>query len=504
MIDRPAPTPAGIDIGLFLVSHTNVGKTTLIRTLLGQDIGEIEDAPHVTKVLTAYDLVSDQAANTLRLWDTPGFGDSFRLAKRLKQKRAWLGWVIRELWDRRINPDLWRGQRLALDLRARASVVLYTVNLAERPVDAVYVTPELEILAWVGKPVLVVLNQLGVLSDPALGAARQAEWRSELANFAVVQRVLSLDGYSRCWVQELLLFNDIANLLPESVQTVYRGLAKLLRQSYAKRLEASASAIAHYMVQMAGDHDAIDAHWFDGLKSGWDKLRSGTRLGRDPDMAPFASVMQGLAQRYAERTKALTETLIGINRLDGVSVADIMDVAAGQVLINQPVNGATTAIGGGVISGILAGLSADLLAGGMTVGAGALIGGLMGAFGGAALAKGYNIYTHKNQRVVRWSPESLAEAFVKAVMLYLSIAHFGRGQGQWHRKQDPELWAAVVEEARQRDQESLNRLWADISAASASTSASSDSNETGASATRDFLRQILLQLYPQASTVLTD
>ena len=37
-----------LSINLSLVSHTNVGKTTLARTLLKKDIGEIGDRPHVT------------------------------------------------------------------------------------------------------------------------------------------------------------------------------------------------------------------------------------------------------------------------------------------------------------------------------------------------------------------------------------------------------------------------------------------------------------------------
>ena len=31
-----------------LLSHTNIGKTTLTRTLMADDVGEIEDAAHVT------------------------------------------------------------------------------------------------------------------------------------------------------------------------------------------------------------------------------------------------------------------------------------------------------------------------------------------------------------------------------------------------------------------------------------------------------------------------
>ena len=39
--------------------------------------------------------------------------------------------------------------------------MLYLVNAAESPQAAGYVAPEMELLAWVGKPVLVLLNQLG-------------------------------------------------------------------------------------------------------------------------------------------------------------------------------------------------------------------------------------------------------------------------------------------------------------------------------------------------------
>ena len=44
-------------INLSLVSHTNIGKTTLARTLLGRDIGEVADRPHVTETNDDYVLI---------------------------------------------------------------------------------------------------------------------------------------------------------------------------------------------------------------------------------------------------------------------------------------------------------------------------------------------------------------------------------------------------------------------------------------------------------------
>ena len=37
-------------VTLSLISHTNVGKTSLARTLLRREIGEVRDQPHVTTV----------------------------------------------------------------------------------------------------------------------------------------------------------------------------------------------------------------------------------------------------------------------------------------------------------------------------------------------------------------------------------------------------------------------------------------------------------------------
>ena len=43
------PAEAGNAVALSLISHTNAGKTTLARTLLGRDVGEVRDEAHVTQ-----------------------------------------------------------------------------------------------------------------------------------------------------------------------------------------------------------------------------------------------------------------------------------------------------------------------------------------------------------------------------------------------------------------------------------------------------------------------
>ena len=128
--------PVGIDLAL--VSHTNVGKTTLARTLLGQDIGVVRDAPHVTDLAELHVLLRSPKGDELRLWDTPGFGDSARLVQRLRQADNPIGWLLREVWDRHRDRPFWCSQQAVLTARATADVILYLANAAESPRDAGY------------------------------------------------------------------------------------------------------------------------------------------------------------------------------------------------------------------------------------------------------------------------------------------------------------------------------------------------------------------------------
>lgn len=211
-------------IELSLVSHTNVGKTTLARTLLGRDIGEVRDAPHVTTLSEPHEMISSPAGYVLTLWDTPGFGDSIRLAKRLRQRSNPIGWFIAEIWDRWRDPSSWSSQQVIKNVRDQSDVVLYLVNASENPADAAYVLAEMEILSWVEKPVLVLLNQMGEPRPMDVEEAEKRQWQDYIAKFGFVREVLTLDAFARCWVQEFSLLNAVATALPKFKKPAFRSL----------------------------------------------------------------------------------------------------------------------------------------------------------------------------------------------------------------------------------------------------------------------------------------
>jgi predicted GTPase len=155
------PSVPAATVALSLISHTNAGKTTLARTLLGQDVGEVRDAPNVTVESTQHPLISTPGGDALMLWDTPGFGDSARLARRLAQQGNPIGWFLSQVWDRFRDRAFWLSQQAIANVRDEADVVLYLVNASEAPEDAGYLVPEMAVLEWIGKPVIVLLNQTG-------------------------------------------------------------------------------------------------------------------------------------------------------------------------------------------------------------------------------------------------------------------------------------------------------------------------------------------------------
>jgi hypothetical protein len=107
-------------IALSLISHTNAGKTTLARTLLSRDVGEVSDAPHVTSEAASYTLLATEDGDTLVLWDTPGFGDSVRLVRRLRQQGNPVGWFLSQVWDRFRDRPFWLTQKAVFNVRDQA------------------------------------------------------------------------------------------------------------------------------------------------------------------------------------------------------------------------------------------------------------------------------------------------------------------------------------------------------------------------------------------------
>ena len=447
-------------ISLSLVSHTNAGKTTLARTLLGRDIGEVRDAAHVTEFADAFTMIETADGDALRLWDTPGFGDSVRLARRLHGATQPLGWFLSEVWDRWRDRPFWATQQALRNVRDEADVMLYLVNAAEAPAAAGYVAPELALLGWIGKPVIVLLNQLGSPGEPAGDAADVARWRAHLAPLPQVQAVLPLDAFARCWVQELTLLEAVERSLPAAQRAAMARLRAAWQSRRLATFDAAIGVLAESLARTASARQSVPegAGVRGALRQLGTALRGGGGAGADDGR--LGSARAALNAGLDAELRASTTELIVLHGLEGRAGPAILARLASHYEARLKLGEGTAAVWGGMVTGALTGLKADVLSGGLTLGGGLLLGGVLGAFGGAGIARGYNLVRGNDSSWLAWSGAALDPMVDAALLRYLAVAHFGRGRGDWTESDAPAHWRTVVEAALAPERATLTSLWA--------------------------------------------
>lgn len=431
-------------IHLSLVSHTNIGKTTLARTLLGRDIGEVADRAHVTETTDDYVLARTPEGCELILWDTPGFGNSVALAKRLKGRANPVGWFLSEVWDRVANKSLWLNQKALKHVKETSNVVLYLVNATELPDSAPYVSAEMRILEWIGKPVVVLLNQMGEPKPPEAEQADVDRWTNAMSSYPIVNSVLPMDAFARCWVQEFALFDAIAKALPEELQATFDSLREVWSRKRRAAYNGSIQAMTHYLEKLANDREiAESATIMDQIKF------LGKRLGiikNETIYDPLGAAQTALASRAADEFCALTDELIAINSLKGKGVRkELLRRLLTDWEVTSPMHIAPAAVAGAVSVGTASGLATDLATGGLSMGLGTLLATAIGALGGVGLAVAYNHKKEINATVISWSEEALKDFLIEAVLLYIAVSHFGRGRGNWDESERPHYWKKLVE-----------------------------------------------------------
>ncbi len=432
-----------LKINLSLVSHTNVGKTTLARTLLGRDIGEVEDRSHVTTDPEDYVMLRSPDDSEMVLWDTPGFGDSVRLAKRLEARSNPIGWFTSEVWDRLTDKTLWLNQQALKHVKEISNVILYLVNASEPPDTVPYVKAEMKILSWIGKPVIVLLNQLGEIRPTDEENREVQKWKDFLAEYKFIAGVLPMDAFARCWAQEYELWNVIGEAVNEVSKPAFISLKSTWVRQKQAIYSSSVEAMADYMVKVVNDKEIMAS------QSLIDRLRAiGRSLGfiKDDLNGAVKDAQVALSTRAADELCTLTQRLVAINGLEGKGTkAEILRRLRTDWVTQELIDPAAASLFGAVAGGAVTGLAADIVSGGLTLGAGTIGGAIAGALGGAGAAAAYNVNKGTKENQISWSPKALDGFVAETVLLYLAVAHYGRGRGEWEQSESPAFWKTLVE-----------------------------------------------------------
>jgi hypothetical protein len=382
-------------------------------------------------------------------------------------------------------------------VRDESDLVLYLVNAAEDTSSAAYVEAELQILAWIGKPVLLLLNQVGPPRVAQAEAADEARWAKRLAAHVRDQAVVTLDAFARCWVQEDRLLGAASALVAATKREELERLRAAWRARNLEVFDASMRTLAEHLARTATDREAMPEKFDAGALAQRVKgLFARDEARRDPAVE---SAMSALTRRMDERLRADTDRLIALHGLAGRAKQQILARAAGQFEVAKAADVAGTGIVGGVLTGAAGGLAADLSTGGLSLGAGMVIGAILGALGAGGAARAYNILQGQEDGRVRWSAGFLAQRVRAVLLLYLAVAHYGRGRGEWSEGEAPRHWPALIDEVVQARTPALEAAArADGAGDSAEAIAARIEPELAAAA-----RELLVRLYPEAGELVS-
>lgn len=351
-------------IRLAVVGHTNVGKTSLLRTLTRDaGFGEVSHRPGTTRHVEGARLSLDGRA-IVELYDTPGMEDAIALLEYLDslvrpgERLDGPARIARFLDSSEARQRFEQEAKVLRQLLA-SDAGLYVLD-AREPVLAKY-RDELAILALCGKPLLPVFNFV------SHAGARPEPWSEALARLGLHARV-AFDSVAPAADGERRLYESLALLL-ESARSDLLRLVESHEQAAVERLQAGRRLIAELLLDVAACRHQVSA-----------------------EPAQEQTALEALREQVRRREQRCVEALLALHAFrTGDAEAGELPLVDGRWeddLFNpETLRQLGIKVGGGMAAGAAAGVGIDLMVGGITLGAAAVLGALAG--GGAQTARHY-------------------------------------------------------------------------------------------------------------------
>jgi hypothetical protein len=358
-------------IKLAVVGHTNVGKTSLLRTLTGDvHFGEVSHRPSTTRHVEGARL-SVEGQPILELYDTPGLEDAIALLDYLErldrpgERLDGPGRLQRFLEGSEARQRFEQEAKVLRQL-LESDAGLYVID-AREPVLSKY-RDELAVLASCGKPLLPVLNFVSSREH------READWREALSRLGL-HALVRFDSVAPPEDGGRRLYESLALMLESARPQLERLIQDQQAQREARR-HSAARLIAELLVDCAACRRSVET---------------------TPDKE--AQAIEELRQTVRHREQRCVDALLKLYafRKDDFTTSDLplMDGRWGDDLFNpETLKQLGVRVGSGVAAGAAAGAGVDLLVGGVTLGAAALVGAIAGgalqtarSYGGRLMGK---------------------------------------------------------------------------------------------------------------------
>ena len=365
-------------IEIAVVGHTNVGKTSLLRTLTRkQSFGEVSGRPGTTRHVERIDLQVDGRA-AVRFYDTPGLEDAVALQHYMATLPGEFANPVERVRAFLSGPEA----HLAYEQEAKVLRKMLEVDAAVYVIDCRQdVLPkyrsEIELLCACARPVMPVLNFI------AESGAQADGWRDVLAGFNL-HVSMQFDAVAPFVGAERQLFQDLCVLLRPRQDELQAVVAELDRHAQARRA-AAATLVARLLVYAAAQRQAVPGAQLE------------TTAGREQAVAQFR-------QSLAKDTQQVAQAILGVYgfRPDEADVA-LSPWTSGRwqadLFHPETLQDAGRKLGTGAAVGAAVGFAADVALAGMSLGAATALGAAVGGIASQGWSQVPRKLRHKLQGV---------------------------------------------------------------------------------------------------------
>ncbi|MEM6834868.1 MAG: GTPase/DUF3482 domain-containing protein [Sphingomonadales bacterium] len=393
----------GQTLTVAIVGHTNVGKTSLLRTLTRDSaFGDVAARPGTTRSVEAASIPVGEGA--IVLFDTPGLEDSPAVRAHLQAEvDSGQDWVeaIAHLSDGAAGTDQFAQEAKALRQVIGSDAMLYVIDVRD-PVRAKH-RDELEILMRCGRPILAALNFVAQSRDG------EESWRDTLAR-TNIHAIAPFDTVAYSEGDEVALHEKMRTLLDSFAPLIDRRLADV-RQARRAQLDAALGTVADLAVSLAALKESVAVDDADEKLIKSDALKQAVREKEEAVVGRILQVFRFDPDIYDGAHLPLEAEIWKIDPFDPNVLADF---------------GLNT--GAAAATGAAIGVGFDLLVGGVTLGAAALTGAVLGGGFDATRRYGRAIRDRLTGRAtLKISAETLALILSRALALIAALRSRGHG-----------------------------------------------------------------------------
>ncbi|MBD2542842.1 GTPase [Planktothricoides raciborskii] len=394
-------------IKIAVAGKTNGGKTTLIRTLMRQPVGEVKDLANVTKKGALYIYEGLQAI----FIDTPGF----------QYPSIALDYLDGEHLSTR-NQEKFKYDLDAIDSIKQSDIVLYLANLSVVP-DETH-QDEVEVIKKIQPRIIGILNQY---HKNLQGSSKQEvdnrcdQWARLLRSQGVIP-VIIFDAHWDKRSKEAEIYDAIFNELTDELKNDFiTGLNKFKKRQKDIQYEAFMTLAKAIIALQAIEQTVSKSDYYDEET----KNKYNERIGREIYQVTvgFIAYIAKLYEVAAEFPTESVPELILRNKLKFNLYDRIESAATGSTFL-----GAFSAALGGIVGAVITGIASGGLPIGFFFGAveGAKIFGAIGASLGS-----FAVFVDNNDRVeFKLKSNQIEDCFKSFLATVGGLDHNGFGRNK--------------------------------------------------------------------------